>query len=185
MTNEDFDSLIQQHYPRVRRAALLLTGESWDADDLAQETFLQAMQSWSRFDPQHRVESWLLAILLNLDRKRKRRYVRAWRRLNHWIQKQPDRVVHEPSEAIEIEEWRQSIWSAVAELPEMQRHTILLRYAEGMQHAEISQVLACPEGTVKSRLHHGLNTLKQRLGTARFAEYEVTQLQPSCCGEQT
>ena len=182
----EFETLIERHYPRIRRAAMLLTGDAWDAEDLAQETFLQAMQSWRRFDETKRVETWLSAILVNLDRKRRRRHVRGWRQITAWFARQDlDTDRRSPSDLIEVQEWRKSVWSAVATLPERQQHIIVLRYAEGLSYEEIAHVMDCPTGTVKSRLHHGLGALKNKLGTRWNAEIDEPQVRQSCCGERT
>jgi RNA polymerase sigma-70 factor (ECF subfamily) len=71
-----------------------------------------------------------------------------------------------PDQNIQWREWRSSLWSAVASLPEAQRYAIVLRYAEGMNYAEIAKVLDCPVGTVRSRLHYGLMALQEKLGDA-------------------
>lgn len=182
----EFETLIERHYPRIRRAAMLLTGDAWDAEDLAQETFLQAMQGWHRFAPTHRVETWLYAILVNLDRKRRRRHVRGWRQIAKWFARQDsdtDRL--SPSYAVEVQEWRKSVWRAVASLPERQQHVIVLRYAEGLSYEEIAKVMDCPTGTVKSRLHHGLGALRNRLGTTCDVDHGEPTVHQSCCGEKT
>lgn len=185
MAKPDFEALIERRYPMIRRAAMLLTGNAWDAEDLAQETFLQAMQSWRRFDETNRVETWLYAILLNLDRKRRRRHVRGWRRITAWLARQ-DLATHRqsPSDLTEVQEWRSSVWNAVATLPERQQHVIVLRYAEGLTYEEIAQVLACPAGTVKSRVHYGLVALKNKLGTRWSDETNGPTVRQSCCGER-
>ncbi len=186
MVSPEFETLIQRHYPRIRQAAMLLTGDAWDAEDLAQETFLQAMQSWHRFDETNRVETWLYAILVNLDRKRRRQHVRGWRQITAWIAgKDLDTERQSPAELIEEKEWRRGVWSAVATLPERQQHVIVLRYAEGLSYEEISEVMKCPTGTVKSRLHHGLGALKNRLGTRWETEFDELTIRPSYCGEKT
>ena len=186
MARPEFETLIQRHYPRIRRAAMLLTGDAWDADDLAQETFLQGMQSWGRFDQTTRVETWLYAILVNLDRKRRRRHVRGWQQIVNWFARQKsagDRP--SPSHMIEVQEWKNSIWTAVATLPERQQHVIVLRYAESLSYDEIAQVLDCPAGTVKSSLHNGLTALKSKAGNNWSEEFDEPMVRQSCRGENT
>lgn len=183
LARSEFEMLIEQHYPRIRRAAVLLTGNSWEAEDLAQETFLQAMQSLSRFDKTSRVETWLYGILVNLDRKRRRRHVRGWRQITTWfLRKSVDSDHQSPSELIESRERRQGIWDAVAELSEHQQHAIVLRYAEGLSYQEIAEVMGCPAGTIKSRLHHGLTALKNKLGTSLDDELDDLSRCEPCCG---
>jgi len=157
--------MIALHYPRIRRAALFLSnGNVWDADDLAQETLLQAARGWSRFSGSDRVGSWLYTILLNQHRRRLRSAARLWRRCLGWLAKNPETSVTEtPDEPVLSEEWRSTLWSAVAELPDPQRQTLVLRFAEDLTYEQIAEVLGCPIGTVKSRLHHGLAALQKNL----------------------
>lgn len=166
MEQNDFDRLIE-HYPRIRRAALVLSnGNSWDADDLAQETMLQAARGWRRFAGTSQVHTWLYSILLNQHRRRLRSQGRWWRTWREWFERQPRPHDEAPDEQLEKDEWRTSVWSAVATLPAAQMQTILLRYAEDLTYDEIAEVMRCPIGTVKSRMHHGLAALEKELGDA-------------------
>lgn len=184
MAKSEFETLIERHYPQIRRAAMLLTGDAWNAEDLAQETFLQAMQSWCRFDQTNRVESWLYSILVNLDRKRRRQHVRGWRRVAIWFARRDSTIDRRsPAESIEVREWNESVWNTVAALPEQQQQAIVLRYAEGLSYEEIARAMDCPAGTVKSRLHHGLAALKNKLGTSWNAGIGELSDRQSRCGE--
>lgn len=157
--------MVTLHYPRIRRAALLLSnGNSWDAEDLAQETLLQAARGWSRFNGASRAETWLYSILLNQHRRRLRSGSRLWRRWMSWLERNPrDEMAGAPELGLIAEEWQTSLWRAVALLPEPQREAVVLRYAEDLSYEEIALVLKCPVGTVKSRLHHALGTLQKGL----------------------
>lgn len=162
---QDFERMVTLHYPRIRRAALLLSnGNAWNADDLAQETLLQAAQGWSRFNGGSREETWLYSILLNQHRRRQRSGRRLWRRWLGWLERNPrDQSAGAPETGLVAAEWQTSLWAAVALLPDTQRETVVLRYAEGLTYEEIAQVLQCPLGTVKSRLHHALAALQKDL----------------------
>lgn len=176
MDQSDFDCLIE-HYPRIRRAALVLSnGDTWDADDLAQETMLQAARGWRRFAGDSQVHTWLYSILLNQHRRRLRSRGRWWRSWMEWFDRQPHSADETPDGLLEREEWRKSIWSAVAELPQAQMQAVLLRYAENLSYEQIADVMHCPVGTVKSRLHHGLAALEKKLGKFEMA---VTAEQPT------
>jgi RNA polymerase sigma-70 factor (ECF subfamily) len=160
----DLESLVEACYARILRAALVMTGSRWEAEDLAQETFLQAMRSWRRFAGQSRADTWLYSILLNLDRKRLRSARRRRRRWLRWFwRERPSGAGDSPDGEVLREEWRATLWAAVAELSEPQRHAIVLRYSEGLAYDGIAEVLRCPIGTVKSRLHHGLAALQKKL----------------------
>jgi RNA polymerase sigma-70 factor (ECF subfamily) len=167
----ELESLVVESYPRILRAALVLTGNRWDAEDLAQETFLQALGAWRRFRGRSRADTWLYAILLNRHRSRMRSIRRRKQGWLRWLGRAPALPEADPPEArVEWEEWRDTLWAAVARLPEPQQHAIVLRYSEGLSYGEIAEVLRCPMGTVKSRLHHGLAALGRNLGEKRAAE---------------
>ena len=172
MDEQDFERMIACHYPRIRRAALLLSnGNDWDADDLAQETLLQAAQSWPRFCGLSEAGTWLYSILLNQHRRRLRAAKRLWRRWLVWFDRRPsDDSAGAPGHTLEAEEWRASLWIAVAKLPDPQKQALLLRYSEELSYEQIASVLRCPIGTVKSRLHQGLAALHRQL-----ADHELTK----------
>jgi RNA polymerase sigma-70 factor (ECF subfamily) len=168
LDQSDFEPLVE-HYPRIRRAALVLSnGNAWDADDLAQETMLQAARGYRGFAGGSQLHTWLYSILLNQHRKRLRSSGRWWRMWIEWFERRPS-ADDSPQRQIEANEWRQSLWSAVAELPEPQKQAVVLRYAEELTYEQIAEVLGCPLGTVKSRLHHGLAGLAKKLGTGAMA----------------
>lgn len=163
MDQSDFDCLIE-HYPRIRRAAMVLAnGNPWDADDLAQETMLQAARGWRTFAGRSQVHTWLYAILLNQHRRRMRSAGRWWRSWQGWLEQKSASEDAAAHDALEAAEWKQTIWSAVGELPDAQKQSVLLRYAEDLTYEQIAEVLQCPIGTVKSRLHHGLAALARKL----------------------
>jgi RNA polymerase sigma-70 factor (ECF subfamily) len=162
---QEFERMVTSHYPRIRRAALLLSnGNGWEADDLAQETLLQAARGWSRFNGASHEGTWLYSILLNQHRRRLRSAKRLWRRCLGWLDRNPgDASTGSPETRLVAAEWQTSLWAAVALLPEFQREAVVLRYAEGLTYEEIARVLKCPMGTVKSRLHNALGTLHREL----------------------
>jgi RNA polymerase sigma-70 factor (ECF subfamily) len=159
----EIEALVEQSYPRILRAALVMTGDPWDAEDLAQETFLQAMRSWHRFARRSTPDTWLYSILLNLRRKRLRS---AQRRRSTWLQwferERPSSRADSPEAEILRTEWRESLWAAVARLPEPQQHAVVLRYSEGLSYQQVAEILQVPIGTVKSRLHHALTALERK-----------------------
>ncbi len=170
MEEAGLESLVAESYPRILRAALVLTGNRWDADDLAQETFLEAMRSWRRFRGKSRADTWLYAILLNRHRSRLRSLRRRRQGWLRWLRRAPvRRDADSPHARIEWEEWRDTLWAAVARLPQPQQHAVVLRYSEELTYDEIAEVLRCPIGTVKSRLHHGLAALGRNLAEQQAA----------------
>ena len=165
MARLDVQATTAQYFARIHRAALVLTGNPWDADDLAQETFLVLAAQVDRFRGQSGVYTWLYGILLNLDRRERRRYGMRRRKLKVLWDNEPAEAQTSPAAetAIEVSEWKRSLWSFVAKLPDGQRQALVLRFSEGLRYDEIAQVLECPLGTVKSRIFHGLLALRRSL----------------------
>jgi RNA polymerase sigma-70 factor (ECF subfamily) len=163
----DIDEAVRTHYGRIHRAALVLTGNPWDADDLAQETFVEALRSAHRFAGTARAYTWLYAILLRCARQRRRGHRRWLRRMQElWQRLLREATTDAPADgSLEVRQWRESLWAEVARLPTAQRDVLVLRYSEGLTYEEIAEVLGCPPGTAKSRVHHGLKKLRARLGS--------------------
>lgn len=157
----DFSSEIEQHYPGLHRAAVLLTGNSAEAEDLVQETVLRGLDAQKRFRGSSSLRTWLYAILMNVHRSQLRSHGRGWKRVLLWFHSAP-RADELSAEEIELRrEWHESLWNAVAQLPIEQQQTMVLRFAEDMSYDEIASTMACPIGTVKSRINSALRKLNQ------------------------
>jgi RNA polymerase sigma-70 factor (ECF subfamily) len=165
MIEVDVASAVQDHFARIRRAALVLTGNPWDADDLAQETFLILARQGNSFQGRSGLYTWLYGILLNLERRERRRHGMRRRKLQVVWDNQRAGVGAAPAAAatVEVDEWRRGLWSQVARLPDGQREALVLRFSEHLAYDEIASVLGCPLGTVKSRIFNGLQALRGRM----------------------
>lgn len=159
----DVDEAIRQYFPRIHRAALVLCGNPWDADDLAQETFLVMAKQSEQFEGRSSLYTWLYGILLNLDRRERRRYGMRRKKLQVLWDNEPTQPRTTPAAdtAAEVHEWKHSLWARVAKLPDGQRQALVLRFSEQLRYDEIAEALDCPLGTVKSRIFHGLLALRQ------------------------
>lgn len=154
------------HADALYRFARRLTGDEADAEDLVQETFTRALGAAERFEPGTDLRAWLFRILRNLSldaRRRERRH---------------PTVAEAPLEALEAREGApllgdpeldrlrgvvaRDLERALASLPEAWRALVLLRL-EGLGDQELAEVMACPVGTVKSRLARARAELRQRL----------------------
>jgi RNA polymerase sigma-70 factor, ECF subfamily len=158
----DVESASREHFARIHRAALMLTGNPWDADDLAQETFLVFARRVADFEGRSSLYTWLYGILLNLDRRQRRREGTERRKLRVLWSSEPVQSGAAPaaSTAVDNADWSRSLWAQVAKLPEAQRQALVLRFSEHLAYDEIAQILVCPLGTVKSRIFNGLATLR-------------------------
>jgi RNA polymerase sigma-70 factor (ECF subfamily) len=161
----DIQKVIDEYFARIHRAALVLTGNPWDADDLAQETFLVLATNGDRFEGRSSLYTWLYGILLNLERReRRRRGMRRRKMQVLWDQDAADNHTAPAAETtIEVGEWKRGLWARVARLPDGQRQVLVLRFSEHLSYDEIANVMECPLGTVKSRIFHALAGLRQML----------------------
>lgn len=164
MAELDIQEVSREYFTRIHRAALVLTGNPWDADDLTQETFLVLARGPRKFEGRSNYYTWLYGILLNLERRRRRRSGMHQRKLRV-LSEQPlgDKSVPPAEAALEAAEWKKSLWSFVARLPDGQRQAMVLRFSEHLQYDEIASTLQIPVGTAKSRVFNGLAALRTML----------------------
>lgn len=152
---EGFEALVARHYDRILRLAYAMAGPE-AAADLAQETFLAAVQSIGRFRGDSGLGTWLVSILRNqyflyLRGQKKRRFAP--------LEGEADRL---PSPAPDsIEPSVREILDRVKELPEELRTALVLFYVDGLSYEEIAQAMECPVGTVRSRLFAARERLKK------------------------
>jgi RNA polymerase sigma-70 factor, ECF subfamily len=165
-----FEPLVEKYRGRVWRLAYQVLRDREEALDCAQEAFVRAFQSLSRFRGQSAFYTWLFRITLNVatDRHRARgARVRAFgaERVSEeeWARGAPDPGLH-PDEAAAGTERRARIQQALDSLPVKARTIIMLSDIEGLSYREIAQVLDCPIGTVMSRLHNARRRLRAALG---------------------
>lgn len=171
----DLQQTIEEYLPRIHRAALVLTGNPWDADDLAQETFLVLAREPHRFEGRSALYTYLYGILLNLERRRRRRQGVRRTALRVMREKSAESTPIAPAAetAIEVAEWKKSLWALVADLPDGQRQALVLRFSEHLRYEEIATAAGCPLGTVKSRIYHGLAALRERLEAGGHSAAEI------------
>ncbi len=154
----DLQELIDSHGNRLLRSACLLCGNETEAQDLVQETYVQALKSAHRFRGDSAVYTWLHGILLNLCR----RHFRKQKRLVF----EEERVLKEtiqPSLAEEIDRdfCATGLALAIQKLSPEHREVIVLRYYEDLKIEEIARQTGVSKGTVKSRLHYAVRCLEQ------------------------
>jgi RNA polymerase sigma-70 factor, ECF subfamily len=156
---------MRQMYP----AALRLTRNRCDAEDLIQETFARAYLKFHLFSPGTNLRAWLHRIMFHVFysscRKRKRRPAET---LTEDIYDVLDAAAVVPaSRSAETEALEQLASSpamrALRDLPDCFRAVVFLADVQGYQYAEIADITGTPIGTVMSRLHRGRRILRERL----------------------
>ena len=156
---------------RLLRQAAAMTGDVSVAEDLVSETLVEAWKSLAHYDESCRFSTWLYAILLHRRQKWARR-ARSRPLALAWLpafERDDLAARHEnlpslepsPSENAVQNELSVRLRQWVDRLPERHRRVILLRFFEDASLPDMAQVLGCPVGTVKSRLHHALEKLRK------------------------
>jgi len=163
-----FGELADRHAPRLTALAGRLLGDAVEAEDLTQETLLQAYLGLDRLRDPERFSSWIYGIALNLAKMRLRsRRNGALPSLAVDAARLAELVAAEPSpaEVVEARELWSLVESALGVLPAEQRRAVLLHYVDGLSCEEIAALLDEPAGTVRVRLHRARARLRDRLSS--------------------
>src|SRR5688572_5822852 len=164
---ESFWRLCEPLKDRLFRQAFALAHHEDQAQDLTQETLLEAWKSLPRFNGQCQFATWLCSILLHRHKSALRRS--RWRMLFTAFGPEDEKSAmarlrdHAPSpdEAAELSERSRLILKTLDRLPARQREVIFLRFYADESLAGIAAALNCSVGTAKSRLFHGLESLRR------------------------
>lgn len=163
---EAYAALLRAHQGAAARLAAGLCGAG-DADEVTQDAFVKAWYGLDRFRDGAAFRPWLLRIVANEARNRRRS---AGRRADHELRFAGDRsfapVVpssDSPEHAMLAADTRLALRAALTGLPERQREVIICRYVAGLSEAETGQVLGLARGTVKSRAARGLARLRNEV----------------------
>jgi RNA polymerase sigma-70 factor (ECF subfamily) len=157
--------------PELYGAAVRLTRNPSDAEDLLQEAYLRAYRAFDSFQEGTNLRAWLYRILtnayINVYRKRQREpQTISSDDVDEWyLYDQLAESGREPSAEAEVIESLpdEEVQEALASLPEQFRLAVLLADVEGFSYKEIAEILDVPIGTVMSRLHRGRRALEKRL----------------------
>ncbi len=157
---EAFETLVRRYQRMVHALTFRMTGSAADADDLAQETFIQAYRHLGDFRGQSRVSSWLYRIAVNQCLNWLKRRQRQ-ERLHEEVTGLDPRPA-EPDAAL-----ADQIQAALMELSPPQRAAIVLTVYDGLTHAEAAAALGCSETTISWRIFVARRKLRKLLkGTA-------------------
>lgn len=181
---EAFALLVARYARRVHDLARRMLRDATEAEDVAQQAFLNAFRALARFDPRLPFRHWLLRITSNLCRNRlaeRRRRPVAFggagesdehepRTIDRTVSGGGDRVADggDSTDAARVR-------AALEALPERYRMTAVLRYAHGLSLDEIAEITEEPEATVKTHLHRARAALARLLATPPPNETEAAR----------
>jgi RNA polymerase sigma-70 factor (ECF subfamily) len=159
-----FEVLYFRYRDWVVALAYRFCGDSDAALDVLQETFLYVLKKFPGFRLTASFKTFLYPAVRNLSIGARRKATR-YQATEAELQRIEQTPAAEPVKAGTGE-----LEFVLAGLPEQQREVLLLRFVDGLSLAEIAEALAIPLGTVKSRLHNVLGTLRQDERTRKFFE---------------
>jgi RNA polymerase sigma-70 factor, ECF subfamily len=153
------DALIETHGTRLLRSATLLCGNETSAQDLVQDTFVEAFRSIHRYRGQASLYTWLHSILVNLTRH----YRRKSKRLvyDHELATEERVLLEEQPNALDLESATTELTRALRQLTNPHREVWVLRFYEHMKIDEMARHLGISKGTVKSRLHYAIHEMQK------------------------
>ena len=175
-TRFEFESLALRHIDPLYSAALRLTKNDRDAEDLVQDTFLRAYRIFDKFERGTNIKAWLFKILTNTFINRYRRVVKE----RNIVEGSEREAVHErfisreaSDSAANPEQWffdrllSDDVLQAVDSLPIDFRLVVILADLQEFSYKETAEILDVPVGTVMSRLYRGRRLLQKAL--AKYA----------------
>ena len=148
-----FDAIYYRYRDWVVRLAQRFTGNPDDALDVLQDAFSYLFRKFPGFVLSARMTTFLYPVVKNLSIAARRRRDRHASDENA-----PDPVA---SEGVHHDQTRRELSVVLGSLPETQREVLLMRFVDDMSLLEIAAALGIPEGTVKSRLHNAIATLRK------------------------
>jgi len=162
-----FEQLYVRYKNRVFATALRIVGRRADAEDVAQDTFVSALVNIRRFEHRSRFSTWLYRICvntaLNWRRSRAREEVqRRTRDETDEVSGASATTAGGADSAVRVvveRELEEAVEKALLRLSPAMRATVVLRYISGLSYKEVSDVLGCSIGTVKSRLNRAHKAL--------------------------
>lgn len=161
-----YEELVRRYQGIAQRTAHLIAGGSEDAEDAAQTAFVKAYYALGRFEADRPFRPWLLRIVANEAKNRRRWMSRhATLELSEGRGAEPTATPSPEAAALEWER-RQALLGAVNRLRHEDREVIACRYFLELSEAETAEVLGVAQGTVKSRLSRALVRLRTAMVAA-------------------
>jgi RNA polymerase sigma-70 factor, ECF subfamily len=157
--------LVRRYQDRALRTAYLICLDVDMAQDVAQEAFLRTYRRIEQFDMERPFAPWFLRIVANQTLMA----IRKQRRVRTLLDEALHESIPDPSPSIERvilnAETQDAVRDALTALSPKQRAAVVCRYYLGMGEAEMSELLGCPRGTIKRRLHDARQSLRRLLPT--------------------
>jgi len=155
------NEIVRTYRKFVYATALRFVENYDDAEDIAQEVFIKALQSLNKFEGKSSFKTWLYRITVNLsiNFKRKKKFTNFFSINDETIEKNLPIDYNTPDKELENEEFQANFLTVLSKLPEKQRETFALRYFEEMSYEEISKLLGTSVGGLKANYHQAVKKI--------------------------
>jgi RNA polymerase sigma-70 factor (ECF subfamily) len=161
-SQEAYRLLVERHMKQAYDVAFGFVGDHQGAEDITQDAFVRVYRSLKGFRGEAEFGTWLYRIIMNLSFNRLKQIKRRSKYEVRDID--PSSLVSaQPANEPEAFDVRLHIERALHELPTLQRAVVILRHLDGLSTAQVSGILRCSEGTVKTHLFRGLKKLRTKL----------------------
>ena len=173
--SDEFHQIIEENYQRVYGIIYRFIGDQQEAEDLTQDTFVNAYRAWDQFRGDSQVYTWLYRIAVNLSKNRLERRARH-QQFHGFSLDAPLEYEQDDSQPRDVEDWSrnpelmaesqelgQVVAAQVSKLRPDYQAVVVLRDYEQLSYEQIAQVLGCSVQAVKSRLFRARSTLRQKL----------------------
>lgn len=173
-----FNELVEVYSPRVYRLVARILGRREDAEDMAQEVFVQVFKGIGQFRGESKLGTWIYRVAINLCKNRSkylsRRHDDKQDALDAVADRQPlhqakgvtSGQINRPDQMVEGMQIEAIMRKCIAELDPDFREALILRDVENLSYEEIIEITGVAEGTVKSRIHRARALLRQRVSEA-------------------
>lgn len=158
MDREEYLRIADQYIDMVYRVALNGCKNTYDADDVVQNTFMKLLKCKKDFESDAHIRNWLIKVAVNESRSI---WSSSWRKRNVALDDGIDGTYIEPAFAQENQE---TLYEALMELPPKYRQPLYLYYYEELSIKEISSVLKISETAVSTRLQRARQKIKEKIG---------------------
>jgi RNA polymerase sigma-70 factor (ECF subfamily) len=156
-----FAVLVERHAQRVIHLCGRFINDTSRGQELAQDTWVMVWQRRDKYVPNGLFRAWLVTVARNHCRNElRRRHVVAVHAASGDLELQSSR---EHIDELLVQERQRRVRQALMELSPAMREALLLRYGEELRYDEMTGVIGTSESTLRSRVHHGLKVLKQKL----------------------
>jgi RNA polymerase sigma-70 factor (ECF subfamily) len=158
-----FDALFYRYKDGIFRLGFAITKDPSAAEEIVVDTFARAHRAIARLEPDGTLRPWLYRVAVNLSYNRRPRKGLVMSTLEDVHEESLTSDDRSPSSLAELAELRTIVLAAVDTLGPKHKVVVVLHYLNGLNLAEIAEVVDCPVGTVKSRLHYALRRLRAHL----------------------